>query len=104
MHGRLRQLEARRLYLMSHARAERAALSTQLAPSDAFASMLAAVSRMLRWAGRHPLVVGAAAAVFTWLRPRRALTWLARGLSAWRVYLELRRRFAAAAPRSSFQR
>ena len=104
MQRRLRELSSERLRLMSRARAKRAVLSTQLEPSDAFASALAALSRALRWAGRHPLVVGAGAAVLTWLKPRPALAWFARGLSAWRLYVEVRRRFAAAAPRSSFQR
>jgi hypothetical protein len=44
------------------------------------------VRRALEEARRHPLFMAIGIAVLVALRPRRALYWLARGWSLWRLY------------------
>ena len=90
MRERLLALAGRRARLVARAQAERATIGTLLAPADRAASLavslLHAARRALDHAGRHPLIVAAGVALLIALRPRRALTWLGRGWSLWRLY------------------
>jgi len=90
MRERLLGLAEHRARLVTRAQSERATLSAMLVPADAAASLAASVLRVARdlveIAGRHPLVVVAGVALLVALRPKRAITWLARGWSLWRLY------------------
>jgi hypothetical protein len=102
---KLTELTTKRIHLMARAQDERARLAAALAPTDALAAIAGRVGRILDWAARHPLVSGAGVALLVWKRPRLALGWLGRGLTALRLYEEVRRRFGAV-PRAApgFQR
>ena len=103
MRERLLALAEQRARLAARAQAERVALAALLAPADGAAVLATTLLRTLRRAmaaaGRQPLVVVAGVALLAALRPRRALNWLARGWSLWRLYRGARgwwERFAAA--------
>jgi hypothetical protein len=105
MRERLLALAERRAQLRARAQAERASLTSLLAPADAAANLAASVIRVARnvidQAARHPLLTVAGVALLAALRPRRALVWLGRGWSLWRLYRGARGlwlRFAAPAP------
>lgn len=90
MRERLLTLAGNRARLAARAQAERDRLAELLAPVDAAASaaetLLQAGRRVADEARRHPLPVIAGVALLVALRPRRALAWLARGWSLWRLY------------------
>lgn len=90
MRARLLELAEHRTRLVARAQSERAALHALLAPADAAASLAASVLRVARdlveIAGRHPLSVAAGMALLVVLRPKRAIYWLSRGWSLWRLY------------------
>ena len=90
MRQQLLALAERRARLAARAQAERETLVALLAPADAAAAFAVSLIRtargVLEQAGRHPLTVVAGVALLAALRPRRALTWLARGWSLWRLY------------------
>jgi hypothetical protein len=90
MRERLLTLAGTRARLCARAQAERDQLSALLAPVDAAASaadtLFRAGRRIAGHARRHPLPVIAGVALLVALRPRRALAWLARGWSLWRLY------------------
>ena len=90
MRERLLALAERRARLVARAQAERENLSALLAPADAMASLAVSLSgsvrRVLDQARRYPLAVLAGVALLVALRPRRAITWLSRGWSLWRLY------------------
>ena len=94
MRGQLRALSTERLALMSRASMERARLRAALEPADALAAKAARVRDTLRAIGRTPLLIGfgAAALLLAKLRPASLGAWVARGLAAWRLYEEMRRR------------
>lgn len=104
MRERLVALAERRARLIVRAQAERETVAALLARTDGVASLAVSVIRTARraldLAGRHPLIVVAGVALLVALRPRRAITWLARGWSLWRLYRGARGwwlRFAAIA-------
>ena len=90
MRERLLALAERRAQLAARAQSERAAVSALLERSDKAASvalsLLGVARRTLAEAGRHPLLVAAGVALLAALWPRRALAWLGRGWSLWRLY------------------
>ena len=90
MRERLLALAERRARLVARAQNERAAINALLAPADGAASMAVSffrtARRALAQARNHPLIVIAGVALLVALRPRRAVTWLARGWSLWRLY------------------
>ena len=90
MRERLLALAERRARLMARAQAERETISALLTPADAVASLAASLirkaRRVLDEARRHPLSVVAGVALLVAVRPRRAITWLSRGWSLWRLY------------------
>ncbi|MSQ64212.1 MAG: hypothetical protein EXR33_10355 [Betaproteobacteria bacterium] len=86
MRERLLALAEQRARLVARAQAERVTLNALLAPADAAASLAASVVRVARGlldqAARYPLGVVAGMALLVALRPKRAITWLSRGLVA----------------------
>jgi hypothetical protein len=90
MRERLLVLAERRARLVARAQEERAAVSVLLVPADGAASLAALLfrtaRRALEEARRHPLIMIAGIALLVALRPRRAIAWLARGWSLWRLY------------------
>jgi hypothetical protein len=104
MRERLLTLAERRARLVARAQAERETMAALLAPTDGAVSvavlLIRTAQRALEEARRHPLFVVAGVALLAALRPRRAIAWLARGWSLWRLYRGARgwwRRFAATA-------
>ena len=104
MREHLLALAEQRTRLVARAQAERETLSPMLAPADAAASLAASVTRLARsvleQAARYPLSVVVGMALLVALRPKRAITWLSRGWSLWRLYRGARGwwlRFAAIA-------
>jgi len=87
---RLLVLAERRASLAARAQAERETIVAALAPIDAAASLAASVTRLARdllgHAARYPFAVFAGVALLAALRPKRAITWLSRGWSLWRLY------------------
>jgi hypothetical protein len=90
MRERLLSLAENRARLRERAQAERDQLAALLAPMDAAASVAASLyragQRVAGEARRYPLVAVAGVVLLVALRPRRALAWLARGWSLWRLY------------------
>jgi hypothetical protein len=90
MREHLLGLAEKRAHLVARVQSERATLNALLAPADAAASLAASVVRVARGlldqAARYPLVVVAGVALLAALRPRRAVSWLTRGWSLWRLY------------------
>ncbi|HEY8068575.1 MAG TPA: YqjK family protein [Burkholderiales bacterium] len=105
MRQRLLALAESRARLVARAREERAAIAALLAPADGAAflsvSLFRAALRALEEARHHPLLAVFGVTLLAALRPRRAIGWLARGWSLWRLYRGAYgwwQRFAAAAP------
>ena len=90
MRARLIVLAERRARLQARAQSERETLAAVLTPTDGAAlaalAVYRAVQRSLKEARRHPLFMAVGVALLVALRPRRALSWLARGWSLWRLY------------------
>lgn len=90
MRGRLLELAERRARLVARAQADRESVARLLAATDGFSSIAASVVRMARGALnqalQHPLFAAAGLLVFLVLRPRRAIAWLAKGWSLWRLF------------------
>jgi hypothetical protein len=90
MRERLLALAERRARLAARAQDERAAINSLLAPADGAASLAVSLFKSARRgvaeARNYPLVVIAGVALLVALRPRRAIYWLTRGWSLWRLY------------------
>jgi hypothetical protein len=99
MRERLLALAGRRARLVVRAQAERETMAALLARTDGAASLVRTARRALDQAGRHPLIVVAGVALLVALRPRRAITWLARGWSLWRLYRRAQISLAASGSR-----
>ena len=93
MRARLLALAEHRTRLVARAQAERESVARLLAPTDAVSSMASAVYRIalrvIREAKQHPLVAIAGGAVLAAIRPRRAIGWIAKGWSLYRLYRNL---------------
>ena len=90
MRERLLALAERRTRLVARAQSERVTINALLAPADAAASLGTSLFRIARSVGeqarQHPLGVVAGVALLVALRPKRAIIWLSRGWSLWRLY------------------
>ena len=102
--ARLLALAEHRTRLVARAQAERQAIAGLLAPADAASSMAFAVynlaRRVLQEAREHPLIAIAGGVALAAMRPRRAIAWIAKGWSIYRMYrglLPVWQRFAAGA-------
>src|SRR5262249_37126986 len=94
---RLIALSGERERLRQRAAAEREALNGFLGRADEAARLGLRVRGLIEELRRRPLWIAAGAAFLIALRPRRALSWLAKGWSAWRLYRGAERWFARAA-------
>ena len=104
MRERLLALAERRVRLMARAQDERTAINALLAPADGAASMAVSLFRTARralaQARNHPLIVIAGVALLVALRPRRVISWIAKGWTLWGIYRSAQgwlQRFSAAA-------
>lgn len=90
MRERLLALAEQRTRLAARAQSERATIDTLLAPADAAASLavtlFAAARSVTEQARRYPFATIVAMTLLVALRPKRAITWLSRGWSLWRLY------------------
>ena len=90
MRERLLVLAERRAHLAARAQSERVTINSLLVPADAAASLGTSLFLLARsvaaQARQHPLGVVAGVALLVALRPKRAITWLSRGWSLWRLY------------------
>ncbi|HVP08504.1 MAG TPA: YqjK family protein [Burkholderiales bacterium] len=89
--AKLLELAERRSRLIERARTQREQLAHGLAGTDAAAVLLARALRVVEDIRQKPLIVAVAVALLVALRPRRALGWLMKGWSAWRLYRGARR-------------
>ena len=75
---------------MARAETERTTVNALLAPADAVAALGTSLCRiagkMVNQARQYPLGVIAGMALLVALRPKRAIIWLTRGWSLWRLY------------------
>lgn len=94
MRERLIRLAERRALLQARARAERESLAALVAKSDEWTAVLEGARRVGAQLRRQPWIVAAGIALLVALRPRRALGWLMKGWTAWRIYRGARRWFA----------
>jgi hypothetical protein len=83
---RLIQLAERRARLQEKARAERELLAAALERGDQAVAVLQRVRALVEELRRRPWIVAGGVALLVALRPRRALGWLMKGWSAWRLY------------------
>lgn len=83
---RLIQIAERRARLQEKARAERELLAAALERGDQAAAVLQRVRALVEELRRRPWIVAGGVALLVALRPRRALGWLMKGWSAWRLY------------------
>jgi hypothetical protein len=104
MRERLLALAEKRTRLVARAQADRESLAQLLVPTDAMSAMATsvfrAVRRIFQEARKYPLLALAGGVVLAAMRPRRAIGWIARGWSLYRLYRSLApvvQRFAAAA-------
>lgn len=104
MRARLLILAERRTRLVVRAQADRESVARLLVPVDAASSMaLAAYNvacRVLQEAREHPVFAIAGGVALAAFRPRRAIAWIAKGWSLYRMYrslLPVWQRFAASA-------
>jgi hypothetical protein len=83
---RLILLAERRAHLQERARIERESLAATIGRSDEAAALLQRLRGVIEEIRRRPWLVAGGAALLFALRPRRALGWLMKGWSAWRLY------------------
>jgi hypothetical protein len=88
--ARLIELAARRAGLVADARLEREALAVVVAKGDALAlrgmRVMESFQRIADEVRARPLFALAAVAALVALKPRRALSWVLKGWSVWRMY------------------
>jgi hypothetical protein len=98
---RLIRLAERRARLQESARAEREVLAAMIERGDKAVALLEPVRRIIAELRRQPWIVAGGVALLVALRPRRALGWLMKGWTAWRLYRGAQRwwrQFAARTP------
>ena len=99
---RLLVLAEHRARLAARAQAERESIARLLAPTDAMSAMATSVFRAVRGifreARKYPLLAIAGGVALAAMRPRRAIGWIAKGWSLYRLYRSMApaiQRFAA---------
>jgi len=92
MNGKLTHLAERRRLLIAQAAAQRTALATDMTPWRARLALANKGIAAVRYVRSHPALVLGVALLVAALRPRRAGTWLQRGLLAWQIGRRLRSR------------
>ena len=83
---RLIQLAERRTRLQQKAASERESLAALIERSDEAGILFQRARSLIEELRRQPWLVAGGAALLIALRPRRALRWLMKGWSAWRLY------------------
>jgi hypothetical protein len=83
---RLILLAERRARLRAKAVSERESLAVLIERSDEAGLLLQRARHLIDELRRRPWIVAGGAALLVSLRPRRALGWLMKGWSAWRLY------------------
>ena len=84
--ARLIQLAERRARLQQLASSEREVLASMLVHSDEASLLVQRVFRILNELRKRPWIVAGGAALMFAYSPRRALGWLMKGWSAWRMF------------------
>jgi hypothetical protein len=104
MRERLLALAEHRTRLVARAQADRESIARLVAPSDAMSAMASSafqvVRRIFREARKYPLLAIAGGVALAAMRPRRAIGWIAKGWSLYRLYRSVApvvQRFAASA-------
>ncbi|MHB1186343.1 YqjK-like family protein [Thiobacillus sp.] len=92
MNRKRTRLAERRSLLIAQAAAQRTALATNMAPWRARLALADRGIAAVRYVRSHPALMVGAALLVAALRPRRAGTWLQRGLLAWQIGRRLRSR------------
>ena len=92
MNGKLTRLAERRSLLIAQAAAQRTALATGMTPWRARLALADKGIAAVRYVRSRPALVLGVALLVAALRPRRAGTWLQRGLLAWQIGRRLRSR------------
>jgi len=92
MNGKLTPLAERRKLLIAQAEAQRTLLTINLAPWHERLSLADRAIGAVRYVRSHPALILGVALLVAALRPRRAGTWLQRGLLAWQIGRRLRSR------------
>jgi hypothetical protein len=92
MNGKLTHLADRRRLLIAQAAAQRTALATHMAPWRARLALADKGIAAVRYVRSRPVLILGVALLVAALRPRRAGTWLQRGLLAWQIGRRLRSR------------
>lgn len=80
------RLAERRAHLLERAHAERESLAAVMARSDEAALLLQRLRRLTEELRNRPWIIAGGVALLVALRPKRALGWLLKGWSAWRMY------------------
>ena len=104
MRERLLALAEHRTRLVARAQADRESVARLIAPTDAMSAMASsvfrAVRRVFQEARKYPLLALAGGVALAIMRPRRAIGWITKGWSLYRLYRSLApvvQRFAASA-------
>lgn len=84
------QLAERRRQLVARAAAERDALAHALEPWRGRLALADRGVAAVRYVARRPALIAGAVAALAVLRPKRATTWLLRGLRVWQMGRRLR--------------
>jgi len=92
MNGKLTHLAERRRLLIAQAAAQRTALATDMTPWRSRLALADKGVAVVRYVRSHPALILGVALLVAALRPRRAGTWLQRGLLAWQIGRRLRSR------------
>jgi len=92
MNGKLTRLAERRSLLIAQAAAQRTALASDMTPWRSRLALADKGIAAVRYVRSHPALIVGAALLVAALRPRRAGTWLQRGLLAWQIGRRLRSR------------
>jgi len=92
MNGKLTRLAERRRLMIAQAAAQRTALATDMTPWRSRLALADKGIAAVRYVRSHPALIVGAALLVAALRPRRAGTWLQRGLLAWQIGRRLRSR------------
>jgi hypothetical protein len=92
MNRKLTRLAERRSLLIAQAAAQRTALAANMVPWRSRLALADKGIAAVRYVRSHPALIVGAALLVAALRPRRAGTWLQRGLLAWQIGRRLRSR------------
>jgi hypothetical protein len=79
-------LAERRALLQQRAHAERERLAAVMTRSDEATLLVRRLRRLIEEVRKRPWIVAGVGALLIALRPQRALGWLLKGWSAWRMY------------------